>query len=80
MKTALVCIAKNENRYLREFIKYHLNLGFDNIYIGDNNDPEGEWISPIIDDYIDNKKVIVINLRGIRSDKEKNFNTNLYQE
>lgn len=78
MKTALVCIAKNENRYLREFIKYHLNLGFDNIYIGDNNDPEGEWISPIIDDYIDNKKVIVINLRGIRSDKEKNFNTNLH--
>ena len=34
---AICCIAKNENGYLDEFIKYHLKLGVDDIYIFQNN-------------------------------------------
>lgn len=36
-KTALVCIAKGENRYIREWCEWHKNIGFDEIYIYDNN-------------------------------------------
>ena len=37
MKCAICAIAKNENDYINEWCKYHLNLGFDEIYIFDNN-------------------------------------------
>ena len=33
MKTALVCIAKDEDNYIDEWLKYHLKLGFSNIYV-----------------------------------------------
>lgn len=33
MKCALVCIAKNEDRYIKEWVDYHLLLGFDQIFI-----------------------------------------------
>lgn len=33
MKTALVCIARNEDRYIDEWIQYHLKLGFDKIFV-----------------------------------------------
>jgi hypothetical protein len=33
MKCALVCIARNEDRYIDEWIQYHLKLGFDNIFV-----------------------------------------------
>ena len=29
MKVALVCIAKNEDNYIQEWINYNLKLGFD---------------------------------------------------
>lgn len=37
MKVALVCIAKNEDRYIDEWIQYNKKLGFDSIYIYQNN-------------------------------------------
>lgn len=37
MKTALVCIAKNEDHYIDEWITYHTKLGFDYIYVYQNN-------------------------------------------
>ena len=37
MKTVLVCIAKNEDNYIKEWVDYHLKLGFDNIFIYENN-------------------------------------------
>lgn len=77
MKVAIVCIVKNENRYLREFIKYYINLGFDTIFIGDNNDSEGEWVAPILDDYIEQNKVFISNLRSIKSNIENNFSINI---
>lgn len=33
MRTALFCIAKDEDRYIEEWVNYHLKLGFDDIYI-----------------------------------------------
>jgi len=37
MKVALVCIAKNEENYIQEWIDYHLKLGFDDIIIYQND-------------------------------------------
>lgn len=40
MKSAICSIARNENEYLDEWVTYHLNLGFDHIFIYDNNNPD----------------------------------------
>jgi hypothetical protein len=37
MKIACVCIAKNEDNYIQEWVEYHIKLGFDNIFIYQNN-------------------------------------------
>ena len=37
MKIALVCIAKNEDNYIKEWITYHKKLGFDDIFIYEND-------------------------------------------
>jgi len=37
MNVALVCIAKNEENYIEEWIKYHLKIGFDDIFIYQND-------------------------------------------
>jgi hypothetical protein len=37
MKVALVCMAKDEDHYIQEWVNYHLKLGFDNVFIYENN-------------------------------------------
>jgi hypothetical protein len=36
----LVCIAKDENQYFDEWIRHHLKVGFDYVFIYDNNSKE----------------------------------------
>ena len=48
-KIALCTIGKKENLYAKEFIQYYINLGVDHIYIYDDNDPNTERISDIIE-------------------------------
>jgi hypothetical protein len=52
LKTAIICIAKMENAYIRDFVEYHRRLGFTHIFIYDNNDVDGEKFTDVIDDYI----------------------------
>jgi predicted HAD superfamily phosphohydrolase YqeG len=47
MKIALVCIAKNEDNYIKEWVDYHKKIGFDKIFIFENN-----WVCNIIDDVV----------------------------
>lgn len=37
MKIALICIAKSEDSYLHEWLQYHLRLGFDEVFVYENN-------------------------------------------
>jgi len=37
MSIAVVAIAKNEDRYIEEWVQYYLKLGFDKIYLYENN-------------------------------------------
>ena len=44
-------MGKLENRYVRELIEYYLNLGVEKFILGDNNDPNTEKLSDVIQDY-----------------------------
>jgi len=56
MKVAVCVIARSEDNYINEWCHYHLDLGFDHIYIYDNNNAEDPDIRNFIDkdimDYI----------------------------
>lgn len=63
MKTALITIGRLENRYIREFVEWHLTVGFDHIVIIDNNRQTEEHFEDVLQDYIDQRKVTVENYR-----------------
>ena len=48
MRVAISSIAKMENNYVNEWIDYHLAIGFDHIFLFDNNDLNGERLSEVI--------------------------------
>lgn len=47
MNCIICAIAKNENPYIYEWAEYHLQIGFSQIHIYDNNDVDGERISDV---------------------------------
>lgn len=65
MKVSVCVIAKMENLYIREFVEYYKALGFDKIYLYDNNDVNGEKFDDVIGDYINDSFVDVTNYRGL---------------
>ena len=70
----LCTIGKKENLYAREFIEYYKSLGFDKIIIFDNNEIEEEKFEYVLKDYISNKFVEIIDIRGIISVQIPVFN------
>lgn len=48
MKVGIIAIARNEQLYIREWVDHHLDLGFDNIILADNDD---DFLLPGIIDY-----------------------------
>lgn len=67
MKTALVAIGRRENQYAREWVSHHLALGFDHIYIYDNNHDGEERFETVLGDFVAEGLVTVIDYR----DKER---------
>jgi hypothetical protein len=55
MKIALVCIAKNEDPYIQEWVDYHIKLGFHKIFIYEN-----DWESKI-----KNENVVTVPTPGV---------------
>lgn len=75
-KVVIVCIIKDEEKYIREFCQYHLALGFDKIYLGDNTPPDKD--SPygeILKDFIGQGTVEMIDVRG-----KQNYQNTFYNE
>ena len=79
MKVYLCALAKNEHLYINEWVSHYLKLGFDKIFIFDNDNKD----SPNIKDFIDNDKLAkcrVINARGIHeSNMQTLFYNNFYR-
>ena len=63
-KVCLCTPAKNENRYIREFVGHYEKYGVDKIFLYDNNDIEGEKFDEILSDYIEKGFVEVRDWRG----------------
>ena len=64
IKVCLCTMGKKENRYIREFVEHYKNYGIDKIFLYDNNNIEEEKFESIINDYIDNGFVELIDYRG----------------
>jgi Domain of unknown function. len=63
-EVVLCAVAKNEEAYIEEWVIHHLSIGFEKIYIYDNNDESGK-LSSLLKQYIDQDKVHIINSSGI---------------
>ena len=62
MNNVICAIAKNENKYINNWCNYHIALGFDHIYLFDNNDST----MPFVGDFIEQKdKVTIFNVNNI---------------
>lgn len=58
-------LAKKENLYIRDLVSYHKNIGFDKFILVDNNYPNEERLSDVLQDFIKNNTVTILNYRGI---------------
>lgn len=56
MKAVVCAIAKNENNYINEWVNHYFKLGFDHIYLFDNNDST----TPFVGSFITNKDFVTI--------------------
>ena len=62
----IICtIAKQENKYIKEFIEHYRKLKITKIIIYDNNDINGENFEEILKSDINNNFIKVINYRGL---------------
>ena len=57
-------ICKQENLYIKEFIEHYKILGYNHIFIYDNNNIKGEKLEEIVQNYIDNGFISIIDYRG----------------
>lgn len=64
MRVVLCCLAKNEELYINDFVKWYVGIGVDKLYIYDNNDrKKGNALERAIDSkYL--PKCEIINVRG----------------
>ena len=64
IKACVCVIGKNENKYVQEFINHYRNLGYNHIYIYDNNDGNGEKFEDVLKSELNSNFVSIINYRG----------------
>ena len=74
IKVCLCTIGKKENRYIKEYVEHYFNYGVDKIFLYDNNDLYGERIGDPISDYIKNKFVEIIDVRGRKGVQPQSMN------
>lgn len=64
-KIAICAVAKCENNYINDWVKWHIDRGVDDIYLWDNNDADYEPVESRIDkDYLD--KVHITKIPGAK--------------
>jgi len=59
MTTAICTLAKMENAYIAEWVRYHLSIGFGHIWIYDNNEPDYAPLANCIPAELTDKVTIV---------------------
>ena len=76
---ALCCIGRRENRYAREFVSYYKSIGFDKIFICDNNHDGEEHFEDVLGDYIESGFVEVLDYRN-KGGYQGHAYTDVYKE
>lgn len=64
MQIVVCAIARNEHKYINEWVKHYLKLGFDKIYLYDNDKLDSPYIKDFIDKNLLNR-VEIIDVRGV---------------
>ena len=82
MKIGLVCIVKNGKYYIKEWATWHLKLGFDKIFIFNNDNLGDNSLYEILDDLVKNGNVEIFDRRGIpfKLDREYNIQIKAYNK
>jgi len=73
-RVCMCAIAKEENKYIKEFVDHYKNYDIDKIYIFDNNNIGGERFEDVIQDYIDSGFVELVNYRGVTQPQMPAYN------
>ena len=68
IRSAVLAVARMENRYLVEWIEYHLNLGFSHIFICDNNFDHEENIGEFLNTNLDSSLLNHVTVFNHRND------------
>jgi hypothetical protein len=71
IKVCLCILGKEENLYAKEYINYYKKLGYNHIFLYDNNDLNGESFEEVLKDEINEGFVSIINYRGKKGKKGK---------
>ena len=66
-KYVVIACAKNEEEYIVEWIEHYLNLGFDKLFIVDNNDEGNDSLPNLLQNYVNEGKVQIFDCRGVFS-------------
>ena len=83
LKVCLCAIGKKENLYATEFVNHYKKIGYDKIFIYDNNDIGDEKFEDFLNKQISNNFVEIINYRGYRgkgNSPQKDAYINCYQK
>ena len=70
LKVCLCTIGKKENLYASEFVEHYKKIGYDKIFIYDNNDIGDERFENILNKHISSNFVQIINYRGYRGKRQ----------
>ena len=73
--SCFVGMARQENKYIREYIDYYLKLGVEKFIFADNNLPNTEKLSDVIQDYIDKGTVEIIEIFGSNLGQSELYNS-----
>lgn len=64
-------MGKEENLYAKEYVNHYKKLGYNHIFLYDNNDINGEKFEEILKEEVNEGFVSIINYRGYRGEKGK---------
>ena len=70
IRVCLCVIGKKENLYIKEYVEHYKNLGYNHIFIYDNNNINEERFEDILSNYISKKYISIINYRGYRGRRD----------
>ena len=79
LRLALCTMGKKENLYTREFVEYYIKLGFDHLFIYDDNDPYTEKIIDEVPDKYKDRVTIYDNLKDKKIRNQSDSFTHCYK-